>query len=82
MIKHEEVRKIILFVPKDEILLQTYITEQEKKDELLELYRLKNCYMEDYYTYNSLRGSQKAFDNLKDVNEEICIKENELEEMK
>ena len=38
MIKHEEVREIILFVPKDEILLQTYINEQEKKDELLELY--------------------------------------------
>ena len=35
MIKHEEVRKIILFVPKDEILLQTYINEQQKKDELL-----------------------------------------------
>lgn len=56
--------------------------ELEKKNELLELYRLKNYNMEDYYTYNSLRGSQQAFDNLKDVNEEINLKEKELEELK
>lgn len=57
--------------------------ERAKKiEELLELYRFKNYNMEDYYTYNSLRGSQQAFDNLKNINEEICIKENELEELK
>ena len=36
MIKHEEIRKIILFVPEDEIKLQTYIKQQEKKDEIIE----------------------------------------------
>ena len=52
MIKHEEVRKIILFVPKDEILLQTYIDEQQKKDELLELYREKDNHIENWENYD------------------------------
>ena len=38
--------------------------------------------MEDYYTYGSLRGSQKALDNLRNVREEIEVLEKELEEMK
>jgi len=52
MKKHEEVRKIILFVPEDEIILQQYITEQEKKDELLSLYREKENHIENWENYD------------------------------
>ena len=61
MIKHEEVRKKIFFVPKDEILLQTYIAEQEKKDELLELYR-ELVYTRNKDDYNNKWDKIKAIE--------------------
>jgi len=54
----------------------------KKEHDLLGLYRSKDMHMEDYYTYGSLRGSQKALDNLRSVREEIEVLEKELEEMK
>ena len=60
----------------------TALERAKKVEELLELYRSKDMHMEDYYTYGSFRGSQKALDNLRNVREEIEVLEKELEEMK
>jgi hypothetical protein len=62
--------------------LEKTLTRAKKEHELLGLYRSKDMHMEDYYAYGSLRGSQKALDNLRSVREEIEVLEKELEEMK
>ena len=62
--------------------LEKALERAKKIDELLRLYRSKDMHMEDYYTYGSLRGSQKALDNLRSVKEEIEVLETELEEIK
>jgi len=62
--------------------LEKDLERAKKVEELLELYRSKDMHMEDYFTFGSLRGSQKALDNLRSVREEIEVLEKELEEMK
>ena len=69
MIKHEEVRKIILFVPEDEIILQQYITEQQKKDKLLKLYRKYS---------KGLSSGRLNLQQLYDLQEQIKALEEEL----
>ena len=54
----------------------------KKVEDLLDLYHLKDMHLDDYYTYGSLRGSQKALDNLRSVRDEIEVLEKELEELK
>jgi|GEM_PF-3761183 len=61
--------------------LEKALTRAKKEHELLGLYRSKDMHMEDYYAYGSLRGSQKALDNLRSVREEIEVLEEELEEL-
>jgi hypothetical protein len=53
-----------------------------KVEELLKLYRLEKELKEKYHTIGSLYVMQHVLDELREIAEEICIKENELEEMK
>jgi hypothetical protein len=78
MIKHEEVRKIILFVPKDEIILQQYITEQEKKDKLLGLYRELVEKEEEYNTSDNTLQKMRLVEYLKGTRLEINALEEEM----
>ena len=66
-----------------------YITQQELKEkrakkveELLGLYRLEKELKEKYHTSGSLYIMQHVLDELRDIAEEINLKEKELEEMK
>ena len=78
-----EVKEIVMCIKTHVIpTLEKTLERAKKVDELLRLYRSKDMHMEDYYTYGSLRGSQKALDNLRSVREEIEVLEKELEEMK
>ncbi len=78
-----EVKEIVMSIETHVIpTLEKALERAKKVDELLRLYRSKDMHMEDYYTYGSLRGSQKALDNLRSVREEIEVLEKELEEMK
>ena len=78
-----EVKGIVMGIETHVIpTLEKALERAKKVEELLELYHSKDMHMEDYYTYGSLRGSQKALDNLRSVREEIEVLEKELEEMK
>ena len=82
-IAKQEVKEIVMCIETHVIpTLEKALERAKKVEELLELYRSKDMHMEDYYTYGSLRGSQKALDNLRSVREEIEVLEKELEEMK
>ena len=82
-IAKQEVKEIVMGIKTHVIpTLEKTLERAKKVDELLRLYRSKDMHMEDYYTYGSLRGSQKALDNLRSVREEIEVLEKELEEMK
>ncbi len=82
-IAKQEVKEIVIGIKTHVIPTLDKALERAKKvEELLEVYRSKDMHMEDYYTYGSLRGSQKALDNLRSVKEEIEVLEKELEEIK
>ena len=82
-IAKQEVKEIVMCIKTHVIpTLEKALERAKKVEELLELYHSKDMHMEDYYTYGSLRGSQKALDNLRSVREEIEVLEKELEEMK
>ena len=54
----------------------------KKVEELLGLYRLEKELKEKYHTSGSLYIMQHVLDELRDIAEEINLKEKELEEMK
>ena len=54
----------------------------KKVEELLELYQLKDELKEHYAVNDSVLKGQEILDRLRQVCEEINIKEEELEEMK
>ena len=82
-IAKQEVKEIVMCIETHVIpTLEKALERAKKVEELLEVYRSKDMHMEDYYTFGSLRGSQKALDNLRSVREEIEVLEKELEEMK
>lgn len=82
-IAKQEVKEIVISIETHVIpTLEKALERAKKVEELLEVYRSKDMLMEDYYTYGSLRGSQKALDNLRSVREEIEVLEKELEELK
>lgn len=58
--------------------IEQYITEQEKKDTLLDLYRLYNEFLERYYTQDRLLDRQRDLDMLREIREEIYALEEEL----
>jgi len=62
--------------------LLAYINKVEKITELLGLYRLEKELKEKYHTSGSLYIMQHVLDEIRDVAEEIYLKEKELGEMK
>lgn len=96
MITHEEVKVIIKKVRSKKYCniaelnkIIDYVTQQEKKDErakkvgeLLDLYRLQQEFKERYITEVRPLDRQKTLDDIREITEEIYLKEEELEEMK
>jgi len=66
--------------PSDEIEL-AYLTLDKALD-LLDLYRLNDELKEHYAVINGIIEKHKTLDKIREVSEEINIKEEELEEMK
>lgn len=54
----------------------------KKVEELLDLYRLQQEFKERYNTSVRLLDQQEYLDNIREIAEEIYLKEKELEEMK
>ena len=96
VITHQEARKIVKsnhnkFYTEGTFTndIQNYIAQCEAKEqrakkveELLGLYRLEKELKEKYHTSGSLYIMQHVLDELRDIAEEINLKEEELEEMK
>jgi hypothetical protein len=55
-----------------------YLSQQEKKDKLLELYRLKDDLIEEYQVNDSLLERQQTLGAIQGVREEIEALEEEL----
>ena len=76
-------RMIPVTADKDSIDEINRALERAKKvEELLELYQLKDELKEHYAVNDSVLKGQEILDRLRQVCEEINIKEEELEEMK
>lgn len=58
--------------------IEQYITEEVKKDKLLDLYRLYNEFLERYYTSDRLLDKQHDLDILRELREEIKALEEEM----
>lgn len=58
------------------------LKKQQKVEELLELYRLEKEAKEKYHTSGSLYVMQHVLDELREIAEEINLKEKELEGLK
>ena len=89
MIKHSKIKHHIYLSMMNGYLsnelyltLEQYITEQEKKDELLGLYQLKDELREHYAVNDSALKGQEILNKLRQVCEEINIKKEGLEELK
>jgi len=54
----------------------------EKEHELLDLYRLQQEFKERYNTQVRLLDRQETLDSIREIAEEIYLKEKELEELK
>ena len=91
MITHEEAYKAhcnaIIGQTADEVdknhdIVKRYMKQQAKVEELLALYRLEKEAKEKYHTSGSLYIMQHVLDELREISEEINLKEEELEELK
>jgi len=56
------------------------LLQQEKKNELLDLYRLLNEFKERYNIEGKILDKQKTLDTIREITEEIHLKEIELAE--
>jgi len=63
-------------------LIKQALERAKKVEELLDLYRLQQEFKERYNTQVRLLDRQETLDSIREIAEEIYLKEKELEELK
>ena len=80
---YEELLLMIEGLPHSiKIPLRHVLKRAKKVEELLDLYQLQQEFKERYNTQVRVLDRQETLDNIREITEEIYLKEKELEEMK